>query len=404
MKKMIALPVLLMLVLGAGVSSFAQDAEPINVGAIFDLTGPTSDAGTPYGAGMRAYVDWLNENGGIEGHPINLIWEDYAYDTANAENLYTQFVDEGLVAFQGWGTGDTETLRARVAEDELPFMSASYSAALNDPAGTAPYNFLVGTSYSDQMVIMLQYLLDQWVADGNDPADMHVALFYHDSPFGNSPLADGEAFAQENGFTTIRVAMPRGATDFTAELESADAELDPMTHLVVQNVSSPPAVLFKNARDLGYEDVTMACLNWCADELMIRLAGDAAEGVLGALPFVPGTAEDVEGLEAPAEWLEKTGEYPSLEGASLHYHQAWWTMAVMAEGMRIVLQNGDELTGPNLKAALETLTDFETQGVTAPITFTPDDHRGTRALKIYRVEGGKWVPISDLLDLRAEEE
>jgi branched-chain amino acid transport system substrate-binding protein len=202
----------LLLVLGGVGSShlsLAQDNEPIKVAAIFDLTGPTSDVGQPYAEGMRGYVDWLNANGGINGHPIDLISDDYAYSVETAENLYVEYVNEGAVVFMGWGTGDTEAMRARIAEDEIPFMSASYSAALGNPED-APYNFLVGTTYSDQLIIMLQFMMDQWVAEGNDVADMKVALFHHDSPFGTSPLDDGQAWAEEHGIATLRVAMLAG--------------------------------------------------------------------------------------------------------------------------------------------------------------------------------------------------
>jgi branched-chain amino acid transport system substrate-binding protein len=299
----------------------------------------------------------------------------------------------------GWGTGDTEAMRPRIAENELPFMSASYSAALNDPAGEAPYNFLVGTSYSDQLVIMLQFFLDQWVEAGNDPAEMKVALFHHDSPFGNSPMADGEAFAADNGITTLRVAMPGGATDLTAELENADAELDGMTHIVIQNVSTPAALLVRNTFDAGFEDVEIGCLNWCGDEFLVQLAEEASEGVYGALPFAPITS-GVEGLNVPAEYLAENGPYESMDEATLHYTQGWWTMAVMAEGIRQVVASGQEVTGPNIRAALESIQNFDTGGITAPVSFSADDHQGNRALVIYQVQDGQWIAVSDQIDLR----
>lgn len=392
MRKMLFFFVVLALTLSVGLAA-AQD-ETIKVGAVFALTGPTSDVGTPYSEGVRAYVDWVNSNGGVEGRQIELLWEDYAYQVPTAENLYTQYVDQGVVAFMGWGTGDTEALRGRVAEDQIPFMSASYAASLNDPAGAAPYNFLVGTTYSDQMVIMLQYMLDEWVAAGNDPADMKVAFFHHDSPFGTSPLADGEAFAAEKGIQTTRVAMPAGATDLTAELESADAALDGMTHIIIQNVSANGALLVRNAAASGLKDfVQIGCLNWCADELLTQLAGEDAEGVLGALPFGP-TTVDVPGLADPAAYLEANDK--TLADTNLHFTQGWWTMAVMVEGIRKTLADGMELTGPNLKASLEALEGFDTGGVVSDlVTFTPEDHRGNRSLNIFTVEGGVWSPVTE---------
>ena len=378
----------------------AQDDDPILVGAIFDLTGPTSDVGQLYADGIVAYIDYINANGGVEGRPLELLSQDYAYNVENAENLYIEYVNAGVVVFQGWGTGDTEALRDRIAEDEIPFMSASYSVNIAFPE-EAPYNFLVGTSYSDQLVILMQYMLDEWVAEGGAPEEMKFAFFHNDSPFGTSPLPDGEAWAADHGIETLRVAMPRGATSFDAEITTNVIDAG-ATHIIVQNVSTPAALLLSNLDDLGLRDfVTFGCLNWCADEILISQTGDAAEGVLGALPFGPTTVE-FEGQAAPIEWLAANGDV-SLQEASLHFTQGWWTMAVMTEGIRLTLANGEELTGANIRANLESLEGFETGGITAPLTYTAEDHRGNRALTVYRVEGGEWQAASELIDLRAME-
>lgn len=409
MKRFIIIALLIVMVLGAnGISnnastvnvSHAQDDEAIKIGAIFDLTGPTSDVSQFYALGVNGYIDWLNTSGGINGRAIDLISQDYAYSVDTAENLYIEFVNEGVVAFMGWGTGDTEALRGRIAEDEIPFMSASYSAPLGNPE-EAPYNFLVGTSYSDQMVILLQHMFDQWVADGNDAADMKVAIFHHDSPFGTSPVADGVAWADENGVATVDVAMPGGATSYDAEITTNVVE-EEVTHIVIQNVSTPAALLVRNLSDLGLLDfVQVGCLNWCADELLIAGAGDATEGLLGALPFGPTTVEFPGQADAIAQ-LAEDGDM-TLQEATLHYTQGWWTMATMVEGIRRTLDAGQELTGANIKANLETLEGFDTGGITAPITFTAEDHRGNRALAIYQVQDGVWVEASDVIDLRADE-
>src|SRR5207249_3208520 len=104
---------LLMAACGGGGGGQAQ-GKPIVVGAVFDLSGATADIGTPYSQGVRDYVDWRNANGGVSGRPIALKWQDYKYEVPTAEQLYTQFVSEGAIAFQGWGTGDTEALRGKI--------------------------------------------------------------------------------------------------------------------------------------------------------------------------------------------------------------------------------------------------------------------------------------------------
>lgn len=360
----------------------AGSGEPIMIGAVFDLSGATADVGTPYAEGMRAYVDWRNANGGIEGRPIELLSQDYQYDVAIAEQLYSQYIGEGVVAFQGWGTGDTEALRTRVTSDEIPFMSASYAETLTDPAET-PYNFVVALSYSDQMRVALQHIADS--SDG----PVSVAVFHHDSPFGQSPVADGQAYVEEQGFdiTYEAFAMPTGATDYVGELSQAG---DP-DYIIIQNVSSPAAQLASNVAAQGI-DATVVCLNWCGDELFIELAGDAAEGSLGVLPFAPPQA--AEELGNVSEYLEEQGS--SVEDIDLHYTQGWFTMDVMATAIEQVVASGEEVTGPAIKEALETMGEVETP-VTVPITFSAEDHSGMESGRVYQVTDGSWSPVSDVL-------
>ncbi len=385
--RLVALGVTVFLGAGCGGGDADPDTGAIKVGAIFDLTGPTADVGTDYGDGVRGFAEWVNSRGGIEGRPIDLIYQDYGYQVDRAEQLYTQFVGEGAVIFMGWGTGDTEALRLRIAEDEIPFSSASLSHRLGDPA-EAPYNFLLATTYSDQFRIALQ-----WIADNHGEGTPIVALMHNVSPFGLSPARQGGvAFAEARGIDLTLYEMPRGAVDFTAEF--ARIRQSGAQYVVFQNTSGPAAVALTNARSLGL-DVTFFCLNWCSNAQVVQLAGDAAEGLMGTMPYAP-LSVDVPGTRVIREYLESRGESP--EGKTNAYTQGWWTFAAFAEGMRRVLAAGGELTGANIKAALETFADYDLGGVTAPVTFTPTDHRGSKGLRIFRVEEGEWAPFTDLVE------
>ncbi len=380
---LVMLAAILALAACGGGGEETAEAGPIKIGAVHDLTGATADVGTPYADGIRDYVKFINENGGIGGRQIELMSQDYAYKVDQAEQLYSQYTSQGVVAFQGWGTGDTEALRGSVAEDQIPFMSASYSAALTSPE-EAPYNFLVGTSYSDQFIIALQHAK----ADGATT----VALLHHDSPFGLSPLEDGKAWAEANGMTVIGIPMPAGAADFTAELtqvQDAGAE-----YIVIQNVSSPSATLTKDVARLGM-DVQIVCLNWCSDELFVRLAGDAAEGVIAASPFAfPSSDADLIKNEI-RPYTEKIGK--NLDELGVHYVQGWTTMRAMVDAIAKVIADGKEVTGPNIRAALETYSNYSTGGVTAPLTYTGTDHGGNKALQLYQVQGGVHQPLTDYI-------
>jgi branched-chain amino acid transport system substrate-binding protein len=359
----------------------------IKVGAIFDLSGATADVGTPYSQGIRDYVDWKNANGGVDGHKLALTWQDFGYKVPQAEQLYQQYVSEGAKVFMGWGTGDTEAMRPRINTDKIPFMSASYAETLTDPKVT-PYNFFPGASYSQQMRIALQYISDQ-----NKGKHVEVAVFHNDSPFGTSPLDDGKKYIADHkldiGFKNY--PMPATATDYVAQI--GQAKTQGAKYIVVQNVSKPAAKL---ASDLAGQKSTaqLVCLNWCADELFVKLAGPAAEKMIGVMPFAP-PVEGTSGLDDINNFLKAKNPPSTAKDMGLHYVQGWYTMATMALGIdNAIKANGDNPTGEQIKAGLEQIKDFKTP-ISDPITFSADYHAGLKAAPLYQVESGAFKKIHD---------
>lgn len=370
---------------GASGSEGNGAKKDIQIGAIFDLSGATADVGTPFSEGIRDFVEYKNGKGGVEGHKLALKWQDYSYKVPQAEQLYQQFVSEGAKVFMGWGTGDTEALRPRVNADQVPFMSASLAETLTDPKVT-PYNFFPAPSYSQQMRIALQYISDQ-----NKGSKVEVAVFHHDSPFGTSPLEDGKKFIADKklNITMKSYAMPATATDFVAQIgQSKSAK-----YVIIQNVASPAAKLAQNLKSQN-STAQIVCLNWCADELFMKLAGPAAEKMIGVMPYSPPSAPGVTGLEEINNFLKAKNTDATAKG--LHYVQGWYTMASMAEGIaNAVRDKGDgEVSGADIKAGLEKVKDFKT-GVSDPITFTAENHAGMQAAPLFQVEGGVFKKIAE---------
>ena len=370
---------------GAASSGSGGDTAPIKVGIIADLTGATGDVGKPYNEGMLGYIDWINAKGGIKGRKIQAMSNDYAYQVPKAEELYKKYVADGAVVIQGWGTGDSEALRTKVAADKLPFMSASYAEVLTDPKQSA-YNFVVAPTYSDQMRVALN-----WIAkDAGGKAE--VAVFHNDSPFGTAPVADGQKWITEKGLQLGYKPYPMPKTpNFVGLLSQAQAQ--GAKYIVIQNVSSPAAQVAKDikAQNLGMKIV---CLNWCADELFIKTAGaENAEGHILVQPFAPASAAKP-GHAAIDEYLKTKGS--SLADKGLHYAQGWYTMDVMAKGIEKALGSSDKLTGEAIKAALESMDKIDTGGVvgTGTVKFSADSHRGSTGSGIYQVTGGKITEIA----------
>ena len=370
---------------GAASTGGGGDTAPIKIGVIADLTGATGDVGKPYNEGLLGYIDWINSKGGIKGRKLEAMSNDYAYQVPKAEELYKKYVADGAVVIQGWGTGDSEALRTKVASDKLPFMSASYAEVLTDPKQSA-YNFVVAPTYSDQMRVALN-----WIAkDAGGKAE--VAVFHNDSPFGTAPVADGQKWITEKGLQLGYKPYPMPKTpNFVGLLSQAQAQ--GAKYIVIQNVSSPAAQV---AKDIKAQNLNMkiVCLNWCADELMIKTAGaDVAEGHIMIQPFAPGSAAKP-GHKDIEDYLKSKGS--SLDAKGLHYVQGWYTMAAMAKGIEKALAGGEKLTGESIKKALETMDAIDTGGVvgTGTVKFSADSHRGSTGSGIYQVTGGKITEIA----------
>ncbi len=370
---------------GSGDGDSADSDEPIKIGIIADLTGATGDVGAPYNEGMKAYIDWRNSDGGIEGRKIEALSNDYAYEVPKAEQLYKQYVNDEVVAIQGWGTGDTEALSGSVAKDELPFMSGSFAEPLTDPKD-APYNFVVAPTYSDQMRIALNWIDE----DGGGKSE--VAVFHNDSPFGTAPVKDGKEWIKEKDYDLgyKAYAMPSGSQNYVGLLSQAKSQ--GAKYIVIQNVASPAALV---AKDIAAQklDMKIVCLNWCGNELFIDGAGDkAAEGHVLVQPFAPITAEK-EGHKVMAEYAKEKGIDEADMGVS--WVQGWTVMDVMASGFEDALKEGKDLSGVSLRESLESMDAVDTGGIIGDgtVEFSAESHRGSTSAGIYEAKDGKMVEI-----------
>jgi branched-chain amino acid transport system substrate-binding protein len=369
----------------AAVLAGAAQAQEIKVGGSFDITGLTADVGRPFAQGARDAVGWVNANGGINGKKIKLIDADYGYKVPEGVALYKRLVnDEHVVLMQAWGTGDTEALKDTVTRDQMPFFSASFSAHLTDPKKT-PYNFFVPPSYSDALRAWLMWVKEDWKDKSRNP---RVAFFYGDNAYGKSPIEAGRRFAKEIGVDVVdEEILPGLVQDATSQL--LNMKQKGADYGYTQCTTPPFSVVLRDARKLGL-NVKWGTNIWGIGELIIAVAKDAAEGVVGALPNPPfGT--DVPGMAKLVEWHQKN--HPN-DTHDTNYVRGWTYVLTWSEALKRADKAG-QLNGPGIKAALETLKDFDLGGLSAPVTYTGDDHRSTTSVSLYQVKGGKLEKLKE---------
>lgn len=353
---------------------------PITVGGIFDITGPTSAVGKDYAQAAKDAERYINESGGIDGRTLKLIANDYAYKIPEALNLYKQYRDVNKVfCIQGWGTGDTNALKEQISKDKIVYISASYDSALTDPTKT-PFNFFVGTSYSDSIRVALKFVKDQGCEK--------FVFIYPDHPYGKAPIPAGKAIAKDLGIKVgpDEIVGLRAISATTQLLHMK--EFDPEWAWLGGTTPSC-AVVVKDAAKLGLKTKFISNL-WGFDENTLKMAGDAAnDRIYSTNPFT------FYGLDVPGmkTILDLNKKYSPDAKHTVRYVQGWSAMMVMWEGLKRAAKAG-QLNGPGLKAGLESLKDFSTGGLTPPITFTPTDHRPSMGVSVYKISGGKIVKVT----------
>ncbi|GAB4272600.1 MAG: ABC transporter substrate-binding protein [Deferrisomatales bacterium] len=351
-------------------------AKDIVIGNLADITGPTGAVGKPYAEGVKAYTDWLNAHGGINGKQVKLLQVDYAYKIPEALQTYKRFKDsEKVVAIQGWGTGDTEALTKMVGKDEIPYFSASYSAHLTDPS-KSPYNFFIAADYSTQLRAGLKFIKDHWT-ESRKPK---VAFIYPDHPYGKAPIPAGKKYAEELGFEIVGEENV-GLRAIEATTQLLNLKKNEPDFAWLGGTTPSCAVVLKDAKKLGLKTRFLVNI-WGNDENLIKLAGPAADGTLGL------QAASVYGDDVPG--MKTIMEVTNNEHQMTHFVRGWVSMMVMCEAIKRADAAG-EISGPAIKKAAETLRDFDTQGLTAPITYTATDHRPNMSAKIYEYQGGQMI-------------
>ena len=359
-------------------SGAALAAETIKVGHLADLTGPTGDVGKPYAEGVQAYKQYANSQGGINGKLIDMQMFDYAYNKDKAINQYKKYKEDGVVAIEGWGTGDTEALTGFVSADKIPYISASYSAHLTDPK-KAPYNFFAAADYTTALRAGLLYIKENW----KEKRAPKIVFIYPNVPYGIAPIKGGKEYAKELGFEVL--------SDENVDLKAIEANSQLLSvknkgadFAWIGGTTNSTAVILKDAKKLGLATKFFSNI-WGIDESTPKLAAGAEEGALvmaGSTTY----GANVPGMKL----LEQiTGNKPQ----PTPFIRGYVSMMILVEALkRADKSTGGKITGPAVKAALETFKDFDTGGLTpAKITYTPTDHRPFMAVNIMEMQKGKLV-------------
>lgn len=347
----------------------------IKIGAFGALSGPVAAVGVPVKKGMEAYIKHINDQGGVNGRKIELVFEDDAFNPANALAAVKKMVEQDKVfaIAPGLGTPGVLATLDYMTEKQVPFVYPMTGAS--QPAYPLKKNtFTVQPNYVDEGKILTQYAAEKMGAK-------KLAVLWQNSDIGKQGLEGVKAQLAKAGVQLVyEGAHDVKDVDFSTHiLKAKEAGADTV---VLYTVVGQCAGILKEAQKQGYKaNFITTYIN--SDLNLLKLAGDAAEGLLigGWVPISDMSDPNFKKFVEVYQKYNGTAEMPS------GYASAGFIAGeILVEGLK---RAGKDLDREGLIKALESFKDYS--GILAQgITYTAESHSGVKYLLLIKVQGGKF--------------
>jgi ABC-type branched-subunit amino acid transport system substrate-binding protein len=221
----------------------------IKLGITVPLTGIASPGYNKIPGAMKAYFDYVNANGGVNGRKITLVIKDDQYIPTTAVAKANELIlkDKVFALVGTLGTASTKAISAstQLAKRGIPslFVNTGFSGFADKKA--YPTTFSILPSYQMEAKIMGKFLKEKY-------ADKKLALIYQDDDFGRDALAGfkqaGITFTTAIPYASGSQSLPATGAGWISKLKAAGTEVT-----VLFGVSSASTAALANAYAAGYK-------------------------------------------------------------------------------------------------------------------------------------------------------
>jgi len=371
----------------AGLGAAQAQEDDIVIGGSIPLTGVFAFAGVAIEAGMQDYIKQVNEAGGIGGRNLRLAYEDTGYKVDQSVAVFNKLTSQDEIhLYYGDSTGFAKTIAPELNRMGGMIMGgASFASELNDPE-EHPYMFMAGPDYSEMIAILMEYIAEE-------TPGARIVLVNSDTEFGRDPIESSRAKAAELGLEIVEeIITPPTAVDVSTEVLKLRRARPDYT-IFHGYILAPLPEFMTQAQQLGLETKFMGTF-WSMDSSIWDGVGEPADGFMGVMPYRYYYDE-----EADAPTMAKIREMrPEYQATG--YMQGYLSAMLMAESARRVLDQGQELTGTNLKAAMNTIEDFDTGGLIGIPISIPGNSVPVGRVYQYSAAEKKMLPVSDWITVQ----
>ena len=279
--------------------------------------------------------------------------EDTAYKVDESVAVFKKITSQNKVnLYYGDSTGFAKTINPELDRlGTIMMAGASFATELNDPK-KFPMQFMAGPDYTEMIGILLRYI-------AKTKPGASVALVYSDTEFGRDPIATARKARDE--------ARPQGgredrdAAGQRRRLDRGDeaAPRRPGLHdLPRLRAGADPGIRARRRSSSACKSQVHGHLLDDGQLARCMQMGEAADGFMGVMPYR--YYYDTDGASAPM--LDKIRQMRP-EYQSTAYMQGFLTAMLFDGSGEAHPRRRQAADGANMKAALNTIKDFDTGGI-----------------------------------------
>ncbi|WP_404341513.1 ABC transporter substrate-binding protein [Pseudoalteromonas mariniglutinosa] len=209
------------------------------------LSGPAQQIGEQLAQGSQLYFNRVNNDGGVNGSPIDLIIKDDGYEPSNTVVNTRQFIfnDQVNAIFGSMGTPTASAIKSLLEKHKIPFIMP-YTGADFLHNQSMPNVFNLRASYQDEAKQQIKYLVQE-------RKHANIGFLIQADEFGYIVESSLIASLKEYAIKPVKVArFKRNSEDITKAL--LELQQSGVTAVCLVGTYPPLAEFINKAQQLGF--------------------------------------------------------------------------------------------------------------------------------------------------------
>jgi branched-chain amino acid transport system substrate-binding protein len=368
--------------------AYVAEKSPYKIGVNLEFTGPWAEVTKTVKNAMVLEVERINKAGGIDGHPLELMFEDNGFDLGRVAANMTKFTkDREIIAVAGPFEDNLQATSRAIAEREK--ITNIIFCPSNSMLRGLKQKWAFNIAQSD--IVVSQKLVDLSLARKYKKA----LVFYAAHPLAQTLAEYYKRFGEEKGMKVIISKETHKPTDIdmTPQLIKLKPiiEKEKIDVFYASTAGPPGPIVCKNLRTLGVK-IPILGTHAFGFGFIIALGGQAMEGVeFGAgKPVVPDQLDENDPvrpvvLDFNKRFTERYGV--AIDQIAGHAHDA---ISLIYDALK---RCQGKVTRAAFRDALENTKGLKNcHGI---YNYSPTDHDGLskKDMVFIRIEGGKFKRI-----------